>query len=542
MPAEERISDLHFPKAGIDVSRAFSSQPWRQGPTLSDGEPTRVYTCADAVNVRGFDPLTRRFRGGSRIGLARYVNSPVIAGWLVQHLNTVVGVEEDVAAQSSLLGRVVTGIAVSQGRVFWFEPGGSVLTEATNSSATNPPLNFTGLVQSAANNQKLYLVDGVHYRIFTPITNVVSTWTATSGTLPVDGSGNTARLITTWRGRTVLSGLLEDSQNWFMSAVSDPLNYNYSPAAQTPTQAVAGNNSRLGFIGDVVTALMAFNDDVLLVGGNTSIFAIRGDPMNGGEIDLVTNSVGVAWGQAFCQDPKGNIYFMSNTGAIYVMSQQSQPEKLSQPIDQLLQDINTGEKAVRLEWNERMKGIHVFVTSLIAPKLTDSHFFWEAPSNAWWTDSFSDKRHNPLASCTIDGNTPEDRVVLVGSWDGYIRCFHPDATTDDTKPINWEVWLGPLLTRNFDELKLKSLQAVLSEDSGRVNYEVHVGRTAEAAMSSPAIARGTGFFLAGRNATTLSRIAGHAIYVKLYGTDRFAMEAIRLAISGNLSKVRRRGA
>lgn len=547
MDANENFQDLHFPKGGIDRSRAAQSQPWRQGPPRFDGEPTRIYTCHDGVNVRGFDPLSSRFRGGSRIGLKRYCPSPAVAGWIVQHLNTVVGVEVGVATQTSQLGRVVTGIAVSQGKVFWFEPADDpadrVLTEATNNSATTPPLNFTGVMDSSPNNQKLYIVDGVHYRYFVPITNTVETWTATAGTLPVDGSGNRARLITTWRGRTVLSGLIDDSQNWFMSAVSNPHDFDYAPASATATQAVAGNNSRLGFIGDTITALMAYNDDVILFGGNTSIEAIRGDPMAGGERTNITSAIGVAWGKAFTQDPMGNIYFMANTGEIWGMVPGGKPEKISTPIDSLVQGINTGEKCVRLEWNQRMRGFHVFVSSLAAPDATDGHFFWEGgTSNGWWRDTFADKKFNPLASCTIDGNTPNDRVVLIGSWDGYIRSFDPDATTDDGKPINWQFYIGPLLTKNFDEIIVKSIQAVMAEGSGTVNYEVLYGRTAELAAQQVAVARAKGTFTASRSYSKLgSPVAGHAIYVRLYGTDRVAMEAIRVSISGKLSKVRRRG-
>jgi hypothetical protein len=538
VPANENNIDLHYPKGGIDRSRAAWNQPWRQGPPLPDGEPTRIYTCHEAVNVRTYDPLTSRLRGGSRIGLKRYIRTPVVADWIVQHLNTVVGVREDVATQSSLLGRVVTGIAVSQGVVYWFEPGGTALTAATSTASTTPALSFTGVMASAPNNQKLYIVDGVHYRVFTPITNAVADWTATAGSLPEDADNNTARLIETWRGRTVLSGLLEDSQNWFMSEVSDPTNFDYSPTSQTPTQAVAGNNSRLGLIGDAITALMAFTDDELIFGGNTTLYVMRGDPMAGGEVDLITNSVGVAFGKAFCQDPRGTIYFMSNTGSVYAMTPKSMPEKISAPIDSILKDIDIGSVAVHCQWSDRERGMHVFVTSLDAAEPTDTHYFW-SETNSWSKTKFANKRHNPLASCTIDGNTPNDRVVLIGSRNGYVMSFDPDAEDDDATPIQSEVWIGPLLTKNFDEVMLKYLQPVLARSSGSVSWAVHVGRTAEDALNSTAVSSGT--WEAGRNYSDTVRRAGHAIYVKLTSTNRWAMEAIRASLSNNLSKVRRRG-
>lgn len=547
MPPEQ-LRDLHYPKGGIDVSRSAMSQPWREGPPNPDGEPTRIYTAPIAVNTRGYDPLTSRLRGGSRVGLARYVEDPVVADWLVQHLATVTGVDHSGVSgsgtlQGSLSGRVVTGIAVSQGRVFSFQPVDELstrsFTEATNNSSTTPALNFTGIVDSSPNNQKLWMVDGQHYRVYQPIVNTVSDWTATAGSLPVDTDSNTCRLITTWRGRTVLSGLLEDAQNWFMSATSDPQDYDYSPATQTPTQAVAGNNSRLGFIGDIVTALIAYSDDVLIFGGNQSIYAMRGDPMTGGELDLVSNSLGVAWGRAYCQDTRGAIYFMSNTGSLYVMSERSPPEKLSTPIDKLLQDIDSGATNVRLEWNERYKGLHVFMTTLDEATQTDTHLFWEMPNNAWHRDVFKKKEHNPLASCVIDGNTPADRVVIVGSWDGFVRSFDPDAADDDGQKIESEVWIGPLLTKNFDEVMLKYIQPILAKGSGNLSYAIHVGRTAEEALLSSSVLQGS--WKAGRNFSDLVRRSGHAIFIRLYSTNRWAIEGIRASLSANMSKIRRRG-
>lgn len=545
MPANEQLQDLHFPKGGVELSKAAMSQPWRPGPPRPGGEPTRIYTCADAENVRTFDPLTDRMRGGSRACLGRWCQNPVIAGWLIQHLNTVTGAEA-VPLQGSQSGRVVTGVAVCQGRVFWFEPADDptlrVITEATNSSSTTPPLNFSGLVRSAPNHQKLWLVDGTHYRRFTPITNIVDDWPLTAGIAhPRDSSSNGARLIALWRGRIVLSGLLLDGANWFMSASDAPGDFDYSPVSQSPTQAVAGNNSRLGKIGDQITALMAWNDDELIFGEDGSIWIMRGDPMTGGELDMVTDQIGVAFGEAFTRDPKGNIFFMSNTGSIYVMTPHSQPERLSVPIDQRLKDIDTGAKSVRLEWDETQKGLHVFMTSLDAATVDDRHLFWEATNNAWQPDRFANKKHNPLASCVIDGNSPTDRKVLIGSWDGYIRCYDPTATKDDGTVMTSYVVLGPFLTKSFDEVTLLNLQAVLAESSGKVTWTIHVGRTAEAALAAPALPV-TGTWKAGRNYTESIRRSGHAIFVKISSTEQWALEGIRAAFSPNLSKIRRRGA
>lgn len=73
---EETIS-VSFPLNGLDTAAGYGEQ--------------RPGTTADAVNVRGIDPLEERNRGGSRHGLIKYPNQQIPEGAeLIQHLNTIV--------------------------------------------------------------------------------------------------------------------------------------------------------------------------------------------------------------------------------------------------------------------------------------------------------------------------------------------------------------------------------------------------------------------------------------------------------------------
>jgi hypothetical protein len=58
MPDEQRPIEATFPTLGLDVSTEFDLQP--------------AATTPEATNVRGFESLTQRDRGGSRPGLIRY--------------------------------------------------------------------------------------------------------------------------------------------------------------------------------------------------------------------------------------------------------------------------------------------------------------------------------------------------------------------------------------------------------------------------------------------------------------------------------------
>jgi hypothetical protein len=532
----EDFKDLHFPKAGIDLSMGFSKQPNR--PVGQNGEYAR--TTPTGLNVRSFEPATNRMRGGSRTGLSKYIATQVSGiVFIVQDLNLVVGtgyVNPGGVTQTSNSGRVVTLVAVSQGNVFVTTPGGTSWTQAVNGTPVTPPLNFSGVIFSAANNQKLYFADGINYAFYDPSTNTVFPWVATTGILPRDSAGNTPRLIATWRGRTVVSGLILDPQNWFMSRISNPNDWNYSPQSVDPAQAIAGNNSSLGFIGDVVTTLIPYNDDTLIFGGDHTIWLMNGDPMAGGQIDLVSDIIGMAWGIPWCKDPYGNIYFVSNRTGIYSLVPGQQPQRISQPIEQLLVTIDTGANSIRLVWDDRFQGLHVFVSPLAAPAVT-THFFWEQRTGAWWQDQFGSTNHDPIATVTLDGNTPGDRVPLIGSWDGFVRSIDPAATTDDGIAIASKVVIGPILTRDMDELLIKDVQALLGTSSGNVTWSVFVGTTAEAALTSAAVASGT--WSGGRNLLSFVRRSGHAIYLQISSSNPWSMEAVRARIAG-LGKVRRR--
>jgi hypothetical protein len=358
--------------------------------------------------------------------------------------------------------------------------------------------------------------------------------------LPVDSAGNTPRLICLWRGSIVLAGLPEDQNNWFKSATGDPFNFDYSPESQTPTQAMSGDLAPQGLVGDKITGLIPYSDDVLVFLCDHSIYYFRGDPYQGGSIDLVSDAIGGAWGQAWCKGPDGTVYFVSNRMGIFTLSPNvagSKPQRISQAIEQLIQPTDTGVSNIRLIWDDRYQGLHVFITPLDAPAAT-THYFYESRTGAWWQDTFKNHNHDPLCCVTFDGNEATDRVPLIGSWDGYVRLISATAPTDDGYPIESDVVIGPILTDVQDGMDIRELQAVLAESSGDVDYSVYVGRTAEHALSSDAATGGT--WKAGRNSTNPVRRSGHALYTRLTSTKQWAMETIRAVIQTRGKTSRRR--
>lgn len=525
--------DVHFPRAGLDLNAPFGRQPARE---VAPGVWGR--TCRVGVNVRSFDPRTNRLRGGSRSGVGKLIFARV-GGllWVVQAIDTVVTTSE-AAMQTSQSGRVVNLIAVSYGLPKLWRPGDAAYTDLTNNTGETPPLNITGLVFSAANNQRLYFADGINWCYADPITGTVEPWRATAGSLPVDDDNNTPRLIANYRGRIVLSGLLGDPQVVFASRVDDPTDFDYAPSEEDPTQAWALQTGLQGTVGDVVTCLIPYSDDILVIGCAHSIWMLRGDPGFGGTKDLVSDGIGIGFGKPWAKDPAGNLYFFSNRTGIFVMRPgQGAPVRLSGAITQELLAIDTGGYSVSMAWDDAGQRLHVFVTSLLEPTAT-RHFCWEERPNAWWVDVFKNKNHDPLCCLTLDGNESENRVIAIGSWDGYVRVLSPTAEDDDGYAIESEVLIGPINTKLLDEMKWEELQAVMAEDGGSVAWSIYAGRTAEAAIDSTPAPSGT--FATGRSPTHGIRRAAHALYVKLSSTVLWSIESLRIVV-GPQGGTRRRG-
>lgn len=74
--SDEQQMPASFPLAGVNVACEFSRQP-------TDTTPV-------AANVRGFDTLVDRARGGSRPGLTKWIDEQVFGDSVIQHLTTLV--------------------------------------------------------------------------------------------------------------------------------------------------------------------------------------------------------------------------------------------------------------------------------------------------------------------------------------------------------------------------------------------------------------------------------------------------------------------
>ncbi len=340
------------------------------------------------------------------------------------------------------------------------------------------------------------------------------------GTCVIRRIGSRCSLIAVWGGRIVLSGLGTDPNNIFMSAVGDPFNWDYSPEVQTVQQAVAGNvTSGYGKNIDIVTALIPYTDDILMIGGSHSIRKFLGNPAEGGVNVSVTDITGIAQGAAWCQSPEGVIYFFGSRGGVYKIEPQGGvPSRITAiTIDERLADINLDANIVTLLWDDRAIAVRVYITPTDGSPAT--HYVWDVRNEAWWPFKYANDLHNPFSVHLLSGGSAAERKVLEYGQDGYVRMVDVDSQSDDGEPINSYVYLGP-----FSQMMVNEVEATLSEDSGIVTWSVCSASSLEKALEMKP--RNAGRFRRGRNGSQWPRAFIEEGYLKLSATGCWALEKL----------------
>ena len=426
-------------------------------------------------------------------------------------------------------------IAVSNGKVrIWTSGDPTWVAPATGTSTLDTGL---GWIMSAVMHGEIFYTDGTQYKVYNPVTDTISQFTATTnGEVP-----RRCKLITAWNERLVLTRNADDAHNVFMSAKGDAYDWDFSPWTPLTTSALAFNNQEsLGPVAGIINTVIPYSDEMLIFGCDHEIFLLNGDPGAGGYLGLISDTTGMSFGHSWAKDPGGSVYFFGAKGGVYRMNPYGEaPVRISNAegpagtnIERRLAAINLTTYHVRLVWNWEDDGLMVMLLPFGAGAVVTTNFFWERRTGAWHEDTFGvagNTVRQPHSMAVLDGDDPDDRVVLFGCEDGFVRKWDRTATDDDGLNIASTVLMGPVLSSSADEreVKFKSLTAVLADDQSGCNYEVLVNDRADVL---PVSAQRSGSLQPGRNPTIRLRERGKAAYVRLQdaGPGRWALENIRL--------------
>ena len=327
-------------------------------------------------------------------------------------------------------------VAACNGGLYFCYPYGTV------TAATGATFRTNVLVSMAFLNLAIYLTDGSSNVYVMPMsTNVVGTLSASAGTIPPN-----CFLCCNWRGRLVLAGDSQNPQNFYMSRVGTPTDFNY--AATDPAAAVAGNLSESGQIGEPIVALIPYTDDYMLIGCTNSLWMLQGDPADGGSIVRVSDQMGLVSPNAWCVDPAGLLYFIARGGLYSVKPiwEFYQPPQLlsGETYDQYFQNIIDGSYYISMQWDVDAKYMHIFATPTDGSTV-GQHLIFDQRNGGLWPQAYP-LAHGPTATARYAANNVNggQRAILLGGWDGYIRQWTNTALNDDGTTILSKATMGPL--------------------------------------------------------------------------------------------------
>lgn len=347
-------------------------------------------------------------------------------------------------------------------------PGSIVTTPTGGAGALSPSGAHVGMAEAFG---RVFIVDGESNLVYDPFEDAVNRWLAERGSVPEN-----FRLITRWNGRVVLGRQAGAPNQWAMSAIGDPFDWDFLPPEVSAGQAVSGSDSRTGAAPDAVTALIPARDDFLVVGGDTTIHVLAGDPLRGGAFDAVTDDLGISFGRAWAKDDTDRIYFVGTTGGVYRMDNpRTQPVNISDGrVKRLVEAVNQEDFAFELAWNPVDDTLHVFVVERVdengdvSGEVVD-HYVYERDVDAWWIDTFDSSTTGlqPRQGLTFNADDPDDRRFLIAGADGVVRQWDPDANNDDGSPIDASVLIGPMTPRGeTTDARWERPQIVLSDTTG----------------------------------------------------------------------------
>jgi hypothetical protein len=399
--------------------------------------------------------------------------------------------------------------------------GGNILQGTLASAATvtngTSALSSTGKPQGTASTGKMYFVDGSATLALDVATATASNLVASAGSIPAG-----CKLAAMYRDRLVLAAPAATPQNFFCSRVGTHTDFDYSQT--DPAAAFAGNASVAGRIGDPITALIPATEDIMLIGGDHTLHAMRGDPADGGSIDLISDTVGVLGPNAWTKAPDGTIFFVG-TGGLYQMAPGGSPTDLTAGVwGEFFRTIDRTTNWITLAYDRDRHGLYVFVTPATAG--TATHLWWDARSGGLWPIQFPNDT-GPISALVYDGDGPADRVTLLGGRDGDVRKMALTDGGDGATAINSYALIGPYKTSDIQERTIQWMDLILGEPASfhtvsdwKVRVEMRAASTVEKAVNSPdhtAVRTITG--KARRQTRWQTRLRGNAFVLKLSNSD-----------------------
>jgi hypothetical protein len=334
---------------------------------------------------------------------------------------------------------------------------------ATALPVDNPFGGPTADFQVAEFQGVVLVSDGTSQYEWNPRLGTWKPWESRRGAQIPSGS----RLMAAWNGRVIVADGADPYQ-WVASAVGDYTDFDLSPKIPTATQAVSsviaeGNTSS----NDVLTAIIPIGDDLLLLGGLSSISRLTGDPMAGGQLDAVSHQLGIAFGSAWCHMPDGGVTFFSHPVGVWRISAggTNLTELSKDLIEGDLESIDTTKYRIRMAYSRALRGVMIVPVPLDMDMEFDGRWWLLDDNGSWWPMRWADRKVQPTSVAQVrDLGEP-----TFGCWDGQVRSMTAGAA-DGGYEFQWNWVVGPFWDRQWNKMQRFSRPFVRFSADGPIQW------------------------------------------------------------------------
>jgi len=463
--AKKRSVNVQFPLKGENRRGAYA-------------QTEAPYTTFRAKNVRGVDPLERRVRGGSRPGLAKYVDndfgSVITAIQPLSYIDANGDIQHDFIVICDGVVNIVSGSTVTatvarlvteDGDYVITEDGSYIIFASTVPSVN--PIGNTNAYQTCQSEGRAYIASSTLLE-YNPLTGVVAT---------VANAPTSEPIVFPYDGRIVLTG---QDHMFYMSKQGDFTNWDFGEDYRDISVAVAGFFGEDGVIGGTITFGAPYEDRAAVIATTDDLWVIYGNPSAAGDGQKknVSRDVGIIAPQAACITPDGLLVFLARTGLYtWQIGTEKEPEPFSEyVIPDDLRDIDPTAKEVILKYDSKTRGVHLFLTPSSG---AGEHWYLDMDHRAMWPVVFGSNTHQPLAVAVFEQSG--DSEIVLGCGDGYLRVFDNDATTDDGTNIASAVMFGPFhISGQYAKTgQIVEMDADFADNSSSITWKLYVASTAE---------------------------------------------------------------
>lgn len=335
----------------------------------------------------------------------------------------------------------------------------------------------------------------------------------TAGEVPV-----AAPIFEAYRARLVaLAG-----SRAFYSATGDAFDWDYAPEVVSPSQAWNSGLPPSFDIDDVLNGFAPITDDFAIVFGDHTIWRLTGDPGPGGngQYDVLTRSMGGAFGRAWCVGPGGELYFWTNEGELAVVRGGQQIEPISGArMREVFRAVDLSKNFIRMAWNYRADRLDIFACPYGTEAGSGRWFCWERGTDSLWEQEFAGR--TVTDAITVDADKPADSSVVLGFSDGRVRKLDAATQLDGATPINSLCRFGPFSWKDARlDVFLSEIQVGLDATGGGCVVEVYSSQTARDFGQ----ARRRFTLRPGVSGAKLARVRGNYVWLVLRGVGGWGFE------------------